>query len=174
MTSQFELIRRPIKDDDRQPDRRYLFSFTHRLSQTLYTGVMAGKKQGTPDRGYEDATEATTTAVELNTTGTGAPVVQSFDLSGLPPTPDTGTPLPDDPKALKENVKGLKSQLRRRKRQVLVIYPLPAHEVYPTAGGRWVCFPQEKNLIPIGNNQLRLVCYRLASLYLKAARATFL
>ena len=97
---------------------------------------MTSKRHVKPNREHEDATEAVTTAIELNTTGTGAPVVGSFDASNRLSTPDTGTPLPDDPKVLKENVKGLKSQLRRQKPQVLLHRPWAVHEVYATVVGR--------------------------------------
>lgn len=87
---------------------------------------MADKKREKSRREHERATEAITTAIELNTKKTVTPS----------PSPDTGTPLPDDPNVLKENVKGLKSQLRRQKLKVLPRLSSLAHEVYAMAAGR--------------------------------------
>jgi hypothetical protein len=86
----------------------------------------------------EDATEASTTAVELNTTGTGTgvPTIKVFEPPDPSPSPDTGTPLPDDPSVLKENVKGLKSQLRRQKRQVLLSFSGCARDLCRVIAGR--------------------------------------
>ena len=107
--------------------------------QALYTGVMADKKRGKSERDHaEEATEASTTTVEPNTTrtGTGVPTIRIFEPPDSSSSPDTGTPLPDDPSALKESVKGLKSQLRRRKRQVLLHRSSTAHETYPAIARR--------------------------------------
>jgi len=99
---------------------------------------MVGKKRGSSKQEpTEDATEASTTAVELNTTGArGVPAIQVFSPPDEPPSSDTGTPLPDDPGVLKENVKGLKSQLRRHKRQVLVDRASAVQEIYAVIVGR--------------------------------------
>lgn len=105
---------------------------------------MAGKKRGKSGKEHESATEASTTAVELNPKQT--PSVDSFNL------PDTGTPLPDDPKVLKENVKGLKSQLRRHKLQVVLHSASTVRGVYTAAVGKWIRLLQEEVLIPIGNH----------------------
>ncbi|KAF9650658.1 hypothetical protein BDM02DRAFT_1285593 [Thelephora ganbajun] len=91
---------------------------------------MTGKERGKSKRESEDATEASSTAVELNPIGTGPPTIEVSDLPEQPPNPDTGTPLPDDPNVLKENVKGLKNQLRRHKQQVLPFCPSTTHRVY--------------------------------------------
>lgn len=97
---------------------------------------MASKRRGKSKREREEASEASTTAVEPSITGgTGTPVVKLFELPDPPPTPDTGTPLPDDPGVLKENVKGLKSQLRRQKRKVLLRRPSAAHKVHAIVVG---------------------------------------
>ena len=97
---------------------------------------MADKKHGKSGREHEHATEAVTTAIELNTKGTATPAVEPLHSSDPSPSPDTGTPLPDDPKVLKENVKGLKSQLRRHKLKVLLPQSLIGQEVDAAAVGR--------------------------------------
>jgi len=96
---------------------------------------MADKERGKSGREHEHATEATTTAIELDTKGTATPPVKSLHSSDPSPSPDTGTPLPDDPKALKENVKGLKRQLRRQKLKVPLPDPSNAQEVHATLVG---------------------------------------
>lgn len=86
---------------------------------------MAGKNRGKPKQEREDPPEASSTAIQLSTTGTG---IHTVDTSDQPLNSDTGTPLPDDLNVLKENVKGLKSQLRRHKRKVMLrhlIEPCP-------------------------------------------------
>ena len=108
---------------------------------------MTVRKRGNSNREHEDETGASTTAVELNTTGTD-------DLPEPSPSPDTGTPLPDDPNVLKQNVKGLKSQLRKQKRQVLLSSPSAVHDVYTAIVGRYACVRQEEVFIPIRNHQL--------------------
>ena len=93
---------------------------------------MADKKRRKSGREHGNATEATTTAIELDTKGTATSTVKPSYSSNSSPSPDTGTPLPDDPKVLKENVKGLKSQLRRQKLKVLLPGPSVAQDVHPT------------------------------------------
>lgn len=80
---------------------------------------MAGKNRGMSKRDHNDATEASSTAVELNSNEVETPTIRVFDPPDEPPSSDSGTPLPDDPSILKENVKGLKSQLRKHKQKVL-------------------------------------------------------
>ena len=70
-------------------------------------------------RDHDDATEASSTAVEFGSNGIETPTIRVFDPPDQPPSSDSGTPLPDDPSILKENVKGLKSQLRKHKQKVL-------------------------------------------------------
>ena len=106
-------------------------------SRALCPGVMVSKKRGNSKREpTEDTTEASTTAIEHNTTGAGVPAIHVFSPPDEPPSSDTGTPLPDDPGVLKENVKGLKSQLRRHKRQVLADHTSTAQDIYAVIVGR--------------------------------------
>ena len=162
----FESVTSQVDPSESNRDRRVfaICSFTNRLP-ALYTGVMADKKHGESGREHERATEAVTTAVELNKTGT-LTTAGMLGLSDPPPTPDTGTPLPDDPQVLKENVKGLKSQLRRQKLKVPLPSPSIAQEVNVAAVGRWIPVPQEEVLVPVRNHQLRPVCHLRPGVYL--------
>ena len=101
----------------RSPPPILILSITPSRTNQLFAPSMAGKHRGKPKQGREDASEASSTAVEPSTTRAGTPTVD-VTVPGQSHSSDPGTPLPDDPNVLKENVKGLKSQLRRHKRQV--------------------------------------------------------
>lgn len=80
---------------------------------------MTGKNRENSERERENASGASSTAIDLNGRRIMIPATKVSDLPAQSPSSETGTPLPDDTNVLKESVKGLKSQLRRQKQQVL-------------------------------------------------------